>query len=407
MKKHQRNFEFIFYVLGLIGILITIHLYIMENRGFDRGCLGFTISPAIEAGFDCESVLDSEMGMILGIPNVYWGMSFYFFLVFLHIILFFGRSSYQKWLRILRASTIGIGFFYSVFLVYYQKTVLDEYCALCLMSASTILLLSITQIVYSIRFSFSTEFAPSVPRKTVIVFAAMTAIIMASDFIYFNNQESGKIVEETPIATVTQKETNKPPVFTGLSSTLPSSSVDCRYDEEKPLIGNYRNLINEFDYKTGNSGAENLVMEIFDPNCLHCKRLSTVVNEAVIKYYKDAYFVFKPIPLWSYSIIQIQALYISAESGMFIEMLDEQFARQTPGKGLSLNDLKEIAYQLGLDGNLLVQRIQNNEYRDYIFNEHKKTRAAGIKSAPTLMINGKIIEVKSRTIQCLGELIRQ
>jgi len=73
----------------------------------------------------------------------------------------------------------------------------------------------------------------------------------------------------------------------------------------------------------------------------------------------------------------------------------------------NMEALKEIAYQLGLDGNLLVQRIQNNEYRDYIFNEHKKTRAAGIKSAPTLMINGKIIEVKSRTIQCLGELIRQ
>ncbi|NQU66651.1 MAG: vitamin K epoxide reductase family protein [Candidatus Marinimicrobia bacterium] len=406
MKKQQNYFEFIFYVLGLIGILITIHLYIMDNRGFDRGCLGFTTSQTVEAAFDCESVLDSELGQILGISNVYWGMAFYFSLVFLNLLLFFGKSSLQKYLRILRAIAIGAGFCYSIFLVYYQKTVLDEYCALCLMSAVTIFLLSLTQIIYIFKFPFVKETDTPISRKLVVILAAVTVFISTSDFIYFNNLESIKIVEETHVNNVPPSTTLDP--FSSSSpthtNTLPG---DCKYDETKPVVENYLSLINEFDYRTGNSGSKNLVMELFDPNCLHCKRLSHVLAEFIDKNHKEAFFVIKPIPLWSYSIIQIQALYIAAESGLFIEMMDEQFERQRPGKGLSMNELKEIAYNLGIDGHLMAQRIQNNDYRKYILEEHKKTRAAGIKSAPTLMINGKIVAVKSRTLQCLGELIQE
>ena len=406
MEKLQRRFELIFFILSLIGVIITVHLYIMDNRGFDRGCLGFTTSQTIEAAFDCESVLDSEMGNILGISNVYWGITFYLSLVFLHLILFFGSTSIQKILKIVRVLAISCGLFYSVFLVFYQKTVLDEYCALCLMSAATVFLLSITQFLYVYKFSFVSELAGSISKKPVVILSIITILISTSDYLYFQSQESEKIVEE-PHINQSQQEKIQTPVIRDNQTQTTQVIGECKYDDSKLITGDYLDLINENDFKTGHSGAKNLVMELFDPNCLHCKKLSSVMKEFVDKYGSQAYFVFKPIPLWSYSIIQIQALYIAAESGLFMEMLEEQFNRQHPGKGLSLNEIKEIAYNLGIDGHLMVQRIQNNDYREYIFEEHKKTRAAGIKSAPTLMINGKVVDTKSRTIQCLRELIQE
>lgn len=406
MEKLQKRFDLIFFILSLIGVIITIHLYIMDNRGFDRGCLGFTTSQTIEAAFDCESVLDSEMGQILGISNVYWGITFYLCLVFIHLILFFGSKHIQKIVKVVRILAISCGLFYSVFLVYYQKTVLDEYCALCLMSATTVLLLSITQILYINKFSFFSEIGSSIPIKPIVILSGLTILISASDYLYFQSLESEKIVEEPHIIQPHQEKIETPVIHENHKQNNPVIG-ECKYDDTRSITGDYLDLIHENDFKTGNSGAKNLVIELFDPNCLYCKRLSSVMKEFVEKYRSEAYFVFKPIPLWSYSIIQIQALYIAGESGLFMEMLEEQFNRQIPHKGLSLNEIKEIAYNLGIDGHLMVQRIQNNDYRKFIFEEHKKTRAAGIKSAPTLMINGKIVDTKSRTIQCLGELIRE
>ena len=403
MNKNQKILEKLFLYLSLFGVLVTIHLFIMSNRGFDRGCMGFTTSQVVEEAFDCESVLDSDGGSILGISNVYLGMTYYIFFVILQVLIF-SLKNFTLPLRVVRLLWIAFGLAYSIHLVYYQHFVLDEYCALCLLSAVTVLLLSILQSAYLIRFKCSNLFDRPL-SQTIFYPVLITAIIGSVDFLYFQSLEINRIIEDTSLTAVETAQTDPASEPTTLTSINESDSESCSFNDSKPEIPNFISLANEYDIRVGNPGAANVIMEFFDPNCSHCKKLSRVMNDAMEIYGEDAYFIFKPIPLWNYSVIQIQALYLAAEDGLFFQMLEHQFARQKPRKGISLADLGQIGRNIGMDGDELIQRIRDNEYREYIMKEHRKSRDAGIKSAPTLLINGKTVSTKSRTVDCIGALL--
>ena len=119
----------------------------------------------------------------------------------------------------------------------------------------------------------------------------------------------------------------------------------------------------------------------------------------------DFLIVIKPNPLWNHSLQQIQALYIAKDYGKFDEMLNEQFERQKPGKGLNLDQLKEIADLIGLDSDLMTKRIKKADFLKHIIQENQRVRKAGITSAPTLLLNGKTIASKSRNVDCIKELL--
>ena len=55
------------FAVALIGVLVTAHLYIQQERGFDRGCLGFSSPTAPSEG--CAIVTQSEASTLFGIPN--------------------------------------------------------------------------------------------------------------------------------------------------------------------------------------------------------------------------------------------------------------------------------------------------------------------------------------------------
>ena len=150
-----------------------------------------------------------------------------------------------------------------------------------------------------------------------------------------------------------------------------------------------------------------VLIEYFDPNCFHCKRLNSVIKNAIKKFKKDVYFVLKPNPLYSYSVKQIQALFIAAEDDLFFEMLDRQFALQQPRKGVSLNQIKAIAIDLGMNESHLAERIQKGDYKEFIMGQRKIRRENGITSMPTILLNGKVVSKKSRTIECFDKLIQK
>tara|TARA_B100001123_G_C14881045_1_gene856024 strand:- start:259 stop:762 length:504 start_codon:yes stop_codon:yes gene_type:complete len=164
-------------------------------------------------------------------------------------------------------------------------------------------------------------------------------------------------------------------------------------------------LITDIDIQFGNPKSDNVIIEIFDPNCTHCKKLHLEMKQIIEDYKDDMFIVIKPNPLWNHSIQQIQALYIAKEYGKFDEMLTEQFERQKPGKGLDLNQLTEIAELIGLESKILKQRIKKADFLNHIIQENQKVRKSGITSAPTLLLNGYSIASKSRTSECISELI--
>lgn len=122
------------FVLSLVGLLVVVHLWLQQERGFDRGCFGFSTSQAVEDSFNCEAVTESDAGQFLGLSNVVWGLAFYLSVALLGA----GAMAIPErtsLLKRIRAVVIGLGFLYALYLVNVQFNVIGELCALCLTSA--------------------------------------------------------------------------------------------------------------------------------------------------------------------------------------------------------------------------------------------------------------------------------
>ena len=384
--EKENLFHKLIFIFSILGILTTVHLYLMNERGFDRGCFGFETSEQVEDTFDCESVIDQGL-KIMGMSNIFWGFLFYSAIMVLGLIPVFFKKLNLDFYKNIKNYLIIFGFLYSAYLAYHQHFIIEEYCALCLISGviSTILF---------ILFILSPKNVKSYQMKFnnihYIIILVIGFLFAGIDYYYFNvlNKKSEKIE---------------------ISETEPkiedSENFECSFNEKKPYVKNYKDLISDIDIKYGNPNSDNVIIEIFDPNCTHCKKLHHEMKNIIKEFENDFFIVIKPNPLWNHSLQQIQALYIAKDYGKFDEMLNEQFERQKPGKGLNLDQLKEIADLIGLDSDLMTKRIKKADFLNHIIQENQRVRKAGITSAPTLLLNGKTIASKSRNVDCIKELL--
>src|SRR5690606_26200555 len=139
--SYRSGLEMAIYVIALLGVVVVVHLWIQQGRGFDRGCLGFTTSEAIEASFDCEAVVESGAGTLFGISYAVLCGIFYILVAALTFIAGLKGTNDVRTLKALRLGLVSIGFLYSAYLVYYQATSIGGYCALCLISAGIVTIL--------------------------------------------------------------------------------------------------------------------------------------------------------------------------------------------------------------------------------------------------------------------------
>src|SRR5690606_4292660 len=72
------------------------------------------------------------------------------------------------------------------------------------------------------------------------------------------------------------------------------------------------------------------VVEVFDPNCPHCKNLYTLTHGAFTEAHPQAKFYYVPFPLWDFSLGQIAALRLARDESpeRFFALVDELFDRQ-------------------------------------------------------------------------------
>ncbi|MFT5517628.1 MAG: putative membrane protein [Rhodothermales bacterium] len=127
------------YATALVGILVVVHLWLMMDRGFDRGCFGFSDpTPVVE----CEAVIQSDAGKLLGVSNAIWGLLFYVGLsVLSYVVALGGRMSVLA--RRVRHGMVYAGFAYSLYLVYVQAVQIGAFCKLCLISAGIVAVLTV------------------------------------------------------------------------------------------------------------------------------------------------------------------------------------------------------------------------------------------------------------------------
>jgi protein-disulfide isomerase len=159
------------------------------------------------------------------------------------------------------------------------------------------------------------------------------------------------------------------------------------------------------DITMGASDAPVTVIEYFDPNCPHCKTFHEETMKALVSEYSDQVrFVFKPFPLRGSSLPEVQALYAAHQEGKFTEMLNAQYARQSR-TGISEQDLQAIASEIGMNPDVLMSRVNQNEYRERILKQRKKAISIGVNSTPTVLVNGHF--AGSRSLECMKMFIQR
>lgn len=139
--------DFLYYALALAGILVVVHLHIQSGRGFDRGCFGFSAPETVQTSANCEVVLQSDAGKLLGVSNIVWGLLFYAGLAVVSFLSIRQDPPAAMRTKRFRLLMIAVGLAYSAYLSYVQYFQLGEFCKLCLISASIVLVLAVVSAV--------------------------------------------------------------------------------------------------------------------------------------------------------------------------------------------------------------------------------------------------------------------
>ena len=226
-----------------------------------------------------------------------------------------------------------------------------------------------------------------------IVFGGLVGILIVKQYIELETKANSELVAA--------------PLGDEQAVVIPSevgNSRECGFDSNSAVIGDYRSLVGEFDPAVGPVDAKVIVVEYFDPNCPHCKSFHPVLQEVISRWGLQVRFVFKPIPIWPFSVHQVAALYSAYQQRRYDALLDAQYAYQRRG-GLSLEMLLELAEQVGMDREKLRKELESGFWNDYIRWQFDTAVQAGVKSVPTVLINGRFVSSWSRTAACLDPLI--
>lgn len=391
LSTYSASLERVLFGGALLGVVAVVHLFIQQNRGFDRGCFGFAeLEKSGQLGFDCSAVVASGAGTFLGLSNITWGLGFYGAVALLTFAVFSVGKRQRSWVHGLRVGLLTGGVLYSGYLVYVQVQVVEALCALCLVSAVIAAVLFAGQIII-LTGTFTSDESTMSTRLfkrdlTIYVYlAAFAAVLVGADVTYFR--------------ALAPAENDR-----AQAQTEQFEGAACQLDPKKSPVEDPSSLVQFEDVTKGPADASVTVVEYFDPNCPHCKTFHKTMKKLVAEYKEEVRFVYKPFPLRGSSLPEIQALYAAHKEGKFTEMLEAQYARQGRS-GITEQDLQEIASEIGMNPDVLMSRIKDKKYRKQVVEQRKRAIEIGVQSTPTVLINGHF--AGSRSLECMKMFIER
>jgi protein-disulfide isomerase len=141
----------------------------------------------------------------------------------------------------------------------------------------------------------------------------------------------------------------------------------------------------------GSPQAAVVIVEFSDFECPACKKASVTLGRVAAEYADRVRIVYRHLPLSIHkqAIPAAQASVCADRQGKFWEMHDLLFAA---AKGLSDDALRGYASQLGLDARSFGDCMASKESRAIVLQDQQAANDAGIRSTPTFVINGKLIQ---------------
>lgn len=182
--------------------------------------------------------------------------------------------------------------------------------------------------------------------------------------------------------------------------------ADCEYTDEIPPIDDVERLISFSDPYLGSHEADVTVIELFDPNCRHCKSIHPIMQRVIDENSDRARFYLIPFVLWQRSLVQVEALYVAAQDDKFHTMLDRQFHHQKP-EGLTAGELGDIAAEIGMDREQFLRRLRQGLNQRSIVERRQQIMDLGFDGTPAVIIDGRVVAPSARSARCLNRLIAE
>ncbi|MFN3595665.1 MAG: vitamin K epoxide reductase family protein [Rubricoccaceae bacterium] len=390
---------------ALFGLLVVIHLSMQARIEFAYGCSGLG-APGAAAAADagCATVTSSAYSTFLGVSNIVWGGLFYLLVAGLRLAyVLTGRDVLRK----AAFGAVGVGALYTVYLVYVQAAVLQQFCLLCMLSALTVATLLVLHVLEHRRL---TEPAPvaraerrgTVPRRSLAPYAVIGAaflLLAAADVT---------LASRVPSPDGSGSAAN---IIPGFGATPQEA---CAFDANIDPIENFEQFF-DTPFK-GDPDAPVRLVEVFDPNCPHCRDLYNTLKPFMAENGDRARLHYVAYPLRQESLGQIIALRLAQEEGKFFELLEAMLARIDNTWGMTLDELIVTANAAGMDGAAL-RAFFEDEARvqpviEQVIAESEAVGQAfatrdGALSVPKIAIEGRVIAATrtSYSPACFSEFI--
>jgi protein-disulfide isomerase len=141
----------------------------------------------------------------------------------------------------------------------------------------------------------------------------------------------------------------------------------------------------------GPDDAPVTIVEFGDFECPFCYRVIAALEQVLANYGDQVRLVYRQFPLNSihrHAQKAAEASLCAREQGRFWEMHDAMFADQ---RALAVDDLKQTAVRLGMDGEAFGACLDDGRHVDEIADDFEAGRRAGITGTPALFINGRFL----------------
>src|SRR5438445_1293751 len=170
----------------------------------------------------------------------------------------------------------------------------------------------------------------------------------------------------------------------------------------KPLLLTVLSLLWLLIGKARAAGPEVTVTEFSDFQCRYCQRAAVVVEQLRKSYGDNVQFVFKqmPLPMHQYAFKAAEAAVIAQQQGKFWEYHDRLFA----ATDLSVDALKTMAAEVGLDLNKFNQALDSPATRAAVEKDIEEAKQLGVRGTPTFFVNGKIVRGAATLARLTGAI---
>lgn len=391
-------------ILSLAGMILAMHLWIQHERNFDQGCWGLGENVLRGSSFEgCRDPALEPASTIFGISTAVLGYAFYFGLATLAFAKTILSLRLAKLANDVAEIVVSVCFLYVLYLLFFQAVIAKAFCPLCLVSAAITIALFAVHVVQWKHGGFvpiqDSERIREIGYASGLIFGAMGMLVAV---LLFVDQIATRRFDQGSNALQFQAMVGRSlPRF--IDSKRLSEMAPARLSSSASHLKQEDWIKPDTPVVLGSSSGVSVIV-FLDPNCPHCNDTYASMMRLAAQYQDKARFYILPRVLWSYSLLQVQALELAKQSSKYFDMWRLQFAHQQKG-GLRLKDLESLFRELGMDTRDLEQRL--SAVRTTVTSDASRAKAAGINSTPSIFIDGVAVEATSRSENSLAKLIEQ